>query len=73
MRIIGLIVMFLFFILNNYILEKEVVVKKTTLTKENAFTLQECFSYLRKSKYLTYIVIIVVSYNVIYNLSDVFK
>lgn len=69
--IIGLIVMFLFFILNNYILEKEVVVKKTTLTKENAFTLQECFSYLRKSKYLTYIVIIVVSYNVIYNLSDV--
>lgn len=69
--IIGLIIMLLFFILNNYILEKEIVVKKFVYEKKDAFTLKECFSYLKQSKYLTYIVIIVVSYNIVYNLSDV--
>lgn len=33
-------------------------------------SLLECFSHLIKSKYMTYIVILVVAYNIVYNLSD---
>ncbi|MDP2763049.1 MAG: Npt1/Npt2 family nucleotide transporter [Enterobacteriaceae bacterium] len=69
--LIGLIIMLLFFILNNYILEKDIIVKKNIYKKDNVFSLKECFFYLRKSRYLAYIVIIVVSYNIIYNLADV--
>jgi ATP:ADP antiporter, AAA family len=39
--------------------------------KSNKISLTECFKYLVKSKYLTYIVIIVISYNIVYNLADV--
>jgi AAA family ATP:ADP antiporter len=35
------------------------------------FSLLECFSYLLKSRYMLYITILVVAYNIVYNLSDV--
>lgn len=38
--------------------------------KSEKLSLRECFAYLRKSRYLTYMVIIVVGYNIVYNLSD---
>lgn len=34
-------------------------------------SLSECFAYLAKSRYMLYIAILVVAYNVVYNLSDV--
>lgn len=34
-------------------------------------SLKECFSYLLKSPYMVYIAILVVAYNIVYNLSDV--
>jgi AAA family ATP:ADP antiporter len=34
-------------------------------------SLMECFSYLAKSRYMLYITILVVAYNIVYNLSDV--
>jgi AAA family ATP:ADP antiporter len=34
-------------------------------------SLYECFAYLLKSPYMTYITILVVAYNIVYNLSDV--
>lgn len=34
-------------------------------------SLRECFAYLAKSRYMLYIAILVVAYNIIYNLSDV--
>jgi AAA family ATP:ADP antiporter len=34
-------------------------------------SLKECFTYLTKSRYMSYITILVVAYNIVYNLSDV--
>lgn len=34
-------------------------------------SLMECFTYLAKSRYMLYITILVVAYNIVYNLSDV--
>ncbi len=34
-------------------------------------SLTECFSYIRRSRYMLYIAILVVAYNIVYNISDV--
>ena len=45
---------------------------QTVVTEEKVkFSLTECFSYLLKSRYMLYIAILVVAYNIVYNLADV--
>merc|ERR1711976_1036567 len=44
--------------------------KKTKQKKYN-ISFKSCFVYLMRSSYLCFIVILVVSYNIVYNLSDV--
>jgi len=41
------------------------------LKKKVALSLSECFAYLGRSRYMMYIAVIVVSYNLVYNLADV--
>lgn len=70
--IVGIIIIILFYWLNRFIFSidsnpRYVFLKETS----SNLSLMECFSYLRKSRYLTYIVIIVIVYNIVYNLSDV--
>lgn len=44
----------------------------TTPTKpKEKISLKECFSYIAKSRYMLYIAILVVAYNIVYNISDV--
>lgn len=71
--VIGCVIMYLFWWLNKNVFHFE----RMPLTTQNVpkkekynLSLRECFTYLRKSRYLTYIVIIVVGYNLVYNLSD---
>lgn len=51
--------------------------RKAQKTSENdkdlpkKLSLSDCFSYLMKSSYMIYIAILVVAYNIVYNLSDV--
>jgi len=40
-------------------------------SKAKSLSLMECFSHLAKSRYMVYITILVVAYNLVYNLSDV--
>jgi AAA family ATP:ADP antiporter len=40
-------------------------------TPTEKFSLTECFSYLIKSRYMLYITILVVAYNIVFNLADV--
>lgn len=40
-------------------------------TKQKKISLRECFAELAKSRYMLYIAVLVVAYNIIYNLADV--
>lgn len=66
--VIGMVVMYLFHWLNKEVfhLENEHI----KLKAKEKLSLKECFYYLSKSRYLIYMVIIVVGYNVVYNLAD---
>lgn len=68
--LLGLMIIALFWWLNRSILPKEIPVNKTEQPQKK-LSLAECFSHLIKSRYMIYITILVVSYNIIYNLSDV--
>lgn len=70
---IGGIIMYLFWWLNKNVFhfERMELVTPTTKKEKYKLSLRECFSYLRKSRYLTYIVLIVIGYNLVYNLSDI--
>ncbi len=71
--VIGCVIMYLFWWLNKNIFhfERQQAKEQSANKKEKYnLSLRECFTYLRKSRYLTYIVIIVVGYNLVYNLSD---
>lgn len=75
--LIGAIIISLFWWLNKTFYSKSMitgadgsVTVSKVKQKSEKLSLRECFSYLRKSRYLTYMVIIVVGYNIVYNLSD---
>lgn len=68
--ILGLLIMALFYWLNRSVFNMEHVQSMQIPKKTHNISLMECFRYLRSSKYLTYIVIIVISYNIVYNLAD---
>ncbi len=69
----GLVVVCLFWWINRKILPKDVYVASEPgrITEKTKISLMECFSYLANSRYMLYITIIVVAYNIVYNLSDV--
>lgn len=76
--IVGILVVILFRWVNRSIIAKQPKVMPLISTApktddENAkkLSLKECFSYLAKSRYMVYITILVVAYNIVYNLSDV--
>lgn len=79
---IGCIIITLFRWLNKNVFQKEQqkieadeqaesVAQSSAKKEKYKLSLRECFSYLRQSRYLTYIVIIVIGYNLVYNLSDI--
>lgn len=68
--ILGLIIISLFYWLNRSVFHLENVQSLQIPKKSNKISLIECFKYLISSKYLRYIVIIVLSYNIVYNLAD---
>ncbi len=68
----GIVIMCVFRWLNLYVFAEENLTNYVTVkNKKSQISLSECFSYLMKSRYLLYIVIIVTCYNIVYNLSDV--
>ncbi len=70
---LGLVIITVFYWLNRAVFSKEIPQSSLVYNskKSKKLSLSECFSYLRKSRYLTYMVIIVVGYNMVYNLSDI--
>ncbi len=68
---IGAVIIGLFRWLNKTAFHFENVQSLQIPKKAQKLSLAECFSYLKKSRYLTYMVIIVVGYNIVYNLADV--
>lgn len=68
----GGLIMGLFYWLNKRVFNLDNVQSLQIPKKaRNKMSLKECFAYLRRSRYLTYIVVIVVGYNIVYNLADV--
>jgi len=68
---IGGVIIALFYWLNKNVFHLENIQSKQMPKKSKKLSLTECFSYLAKSRYLTYMVIIVIGYNIVYNLADV--
>lgn len=71
--ILGLscLIIWLFWWLNKNIFHAENMACKNESNKAAKISLQECLSYLVKSRYITYMVLIVIGYYVVYNLSDI--
>ena len=69
--IIGIVVLALFHKLNRSVFHLENLESGQVPKKGNKLTMFECFRYLGRSRYLGYIVVIVLGYNIVYNLSDV--
>ena len=74
------IILGIFYYLNNYVFKAEAHQDKLESTggsskfnykKKPKLSLKECFIYLASSRYMMYIAIMVVSYNIVYNLTDV--
>lgn len=61
----------LFYWLNHKVFHVERIQAAQISKKDKKLSLRECFAYLAQSRYLTYMVIIVVGYNIVYNLADV--
>jgi AAA family ATP:ADP antiporter len=71
--ILALVIIALFRWVNTHILAPAHIAN-SALNKEPAkikLSLKECFAYLMKSRYIMYITILVVVYNIVYNLTDV--
>lgn len=69
--VLGILIIALFYWLNKSVFHMEQVQSMQIPKKtHNNISLIECFKYLIESKYLRYIVIIVISYNIVYNLAD---
>ena len=69
--IFGAVILGLFCWMNHTVFELENAASLTLPKKNSKISLAECFAYLRESKYLRYIVIIVVGYNIVFNLADI--
>lgn len=75
--LVGAAIMILFRVVNRLLAaEKRAALiyhseKIEPVVPKKKLSLQECFSYLLKSPYMLYITILVVAYNVVYNLADV--
>jgi ATP:ADP antiporter, AAA family len=69
--VFGAIIISLFCWMNHSVFELENAATLTIPKKNSKISLSECFSYLRESSYLRYIVIIVVGYNIVFNLADI--
>jgi AAA family ATP:ADP antiporter len=68
--LLGVIIIILYWWLNKnvYYDHEDTFIKEK---KKDSISLKSCFLYLMQSSYLCFIVILVVSYNIVYNLSDV--
>jgi AAA family ATP:ADP antiporter len=76
--ILGAIIVFLFWWINRYIFVTEKSIDKPIALRSRKnqqskpkVTILECISFLRKSRYITYMVFIVVGYYIVYNLADI--
>ena len=70
--VLGIAILSLFYWLNRSVFHLENVASLQIPKKAHEkLSLKECFKYLRQSRYLAYIVIMVVAYNVVFNLADV--
>ena len=69
--VLGIIIIILYWWLNKNVYHEYEDAFITDNKKKNSISLKSCFEYLTKSSYLCFIVILVVSYNIVYNLSDV--
>ncbi|MEY3182704.1 MAG: carrier protein 1 [Pseudomonadota bacterium] len=73
--VLGAIILGLFWWLNKYVfVEHQASLPATKLftrKKKNAISLMASFQYLARSRYMLYIAVIVVGYNIVYNLADV--
>jgi AAA family ATP:ADP antiporter len=71
----GVVIILLFRWLNRRILPTLKTIRQTSGAekepKTKVLSLGECFAHLAKSRYMVYITVIVVAYNLVYNLSDV--
>lgn len=69
--LIGAVILSIFYWLNTKVYKSDT--KATSLDsyiKPKKLSLTECLHYVRKSKYLIYMVVIVVGYNIVFNLTD---
>jgi AAA family ATP:ADP antiporter len=73
--LLGAVILGLFWWLNKYVFtDHHATVSAAELfirKKKNAISLMASFQYLARSRYMLYIAIIVVAYNIVYNLADV--
>jgi len=71
---LGLIIVFLFRWVNRSLVKyspSPLLNRIAEEPKTQRLSLKECFSYLLTSRYMVYIAVLVVAYNIVYNLSDV--
>ena len=69
--ILGMVIISIFYWLNRSVFHLENITSLQIPKKANKLSMRECFKYLRQSRYLAYIVTMVVSYNIVFNLADV--
>lgn len=67
----GLVVIYLYWWLNRNVFPAANTKNVEYKVKRTQISLTECFSYLRTSRYVTYMVLIVVGYYIVYNLADI--
>lgn len=65
---IGIVI--LFWWLSNHIFKHEKIISQAQ-PKSEPISISECLGYLKSSRYLLYMVLIVVGYYIVYNLSDI--
>ncbi len=69
--LLGIIIVVLFRWVNKTIANQKQQYNQTIIEEPKPkFSLSECFSYLLRSRYMLYITILVVTYNIIFNISD---
>lgn len=68
--LLGGVIISIFYWLNKRVFNLDAKASVAAYVKPKKLSLGECFNYVRKSHYLLYMVVIVVGYNIVYNLSD---
>lgn len=69
--VLGLVIVGIFYWLSRTIVHLENASTLELPKRVTKLSLKDCFAYVLKSRYLAYIVVIVISYNLVYNLTDV--